>query len=111
MNSGRAGGRAVAASGTSPGPGLGIKVASGPGGALGGRCIIIQYGRGVRSSPSKSCRISFLFIQSIFVPLIFFLFPSGYRTSSKGEGLELTLAMSQHMDIDPGVPALLRLAI
>ena len=32
MNSGGAGGRAVAAAGTSPGPGLGIKVASGPGG-------------------------------------------------------------------------------
>ena len=57
MNSGRAGGRAVAAAGTSPGPGLGIKVASGPGGALGGRHVIIQYGGGVRSSPSKSCQI------------------------------------------------------
>ena len=32
--SGRAGGGAVAAAGTSPGPGLGIKAASGPGGAL-----------------------------------------------------------------------------
>ena len=41
MNSGRAGGRAEAAAGTSPGPGLGSKVASGPGGALGGRRVII----------------------------------------------------------------------
>ena len=61
-NSGRAGRRAVAAAGTSPGPGLGIKAASGPGGALGGRRVIIQYGGGVRSSPSKSCRISFFII-------------------------------------------------
>ena len=44
---------------------------------------------------------------SIFMPLIFFSFPSGYRSSSKEEGLELTLAMSPYMDIDPGVPALL----
>ena len=78
-NSGRAGGRAVAAAGTSPGPGLGIKVASGPGGALGGKRVIIQYGGGVRSSPSKSCRISFFYQQSIFVPLIFSPFPSGIQ--------------------------------
>lgn len=56
-NSGRAGANAVAAAGTSLGSGLGIKAASGPGGALGGRRVIIQYGRGVRSSPSKSCQI------------------------------------------------------
>ena len=37
MNSGRAGGRVVAAAGTSPGPGLGIKAPSGTGRALGGR--------------------------------------------------------------------------
>ena len=38
---------AAAAAGTSPGPGSGIKVASGPGGALGGeRVVIIQYGGG-----------------------------------------------------------------
>ena len=47
---------------TSPGPGSGIKAASSPGGALGGRSIIIQYGGGGRSSPSKSCRISFFII-------------------------------------------------
>ena len=111
MISWRAGGGAAAAAGTSPGPALGIMVASGPGGALGGRHVTIQYRGGVRSSPSKSCRISFLFIQSIFVPLIFFPFPSGYRTSSKEEGLELTLAMNQYMDIDPGVPAFLRLTV
>ena len=52
--------------------------------------------------------VEFLFYhQSIFVPLIFFPFLSGYRTLSKWEGLELTLAMSQYMDIDPGVLALL----
>ena len=52
--------------------------------------------------------IEFLFYhQLIFVSLIFFPFPSGYRPSSKEEGLELTLAMSQYMDFDPGVPALL----
>ena len=45
--------------------------------------------------------------QSMFVPLIFFPFLSGYRTWSKYEGLELTLAMSQYMDIEPGVKALL----
>ena len=39
--------------------------------------------------------IEFLFYhQLIFVSLIFFPFPSGYRPSSKEEGLELTLAMS-----------------
>ena len=52
--------------------------------------------------------IEFLFYhQSIFVPLIFFPSPTQYRTSSKEEGLELTLAMSQYMEIDLGVPALL----
>ena len=40
----------------------GIKAASGPGGALGGRSVIIWYAGGVRSSPSKSCRISFFII-------------------------------------------------
>ena len=35
---------------------------------------------------------------------MFFPFPSGYRTLSKWEGHELTLAMSQYMDIDPGAP-------
>ena len=43
MNSGRAGGRAAAAAGTSPGPGSGIKAASGPGGTLGGRPILFSY--------------------------------------------------------------------
>ena len=66
MNSGGAGGRAVAAAGTSPGPGLGIKVASGPSEALGGRRVIIQYGGGFRLSSSKSCRIS-CFIISQFL--------------------------------------------
>ena len=50
MISGRAGRGAVAAAGTSPGPGLGSQAASGPGGALGGRRVISQYGRGVRSA-------------------------------------------------------------
>ena len=47
---------------TSLGPGSGIKAASGPGGALGGRNIIIQYWGGVRSFPSKFSRISFFII-------------------------------------------------
>ena len=52
--------------------------------------------------------VEFLFYhQSMFVPLIFFPFPSGYRTSSKQEGIELILAMNQYTDIDLGVPALL----
>ena len=55
-NSGRAGGRAVAAAGTSPGPGLAIKAASSPGGALGGRRVIIQYGGGVKSTQEQSLR-------------------------------------------------------
>ena len=59
MTPGRAGGGAVAAAGLHL---VGIKAASGPGGALGGRSIIIQYGGGVRSSLSKSCRISFIII-------------------------------------------------
>ena len=50
---------------------------------------------------------SLFYHQSIFVPLIFFLFPSKYRISPAGEGLEPILAMSQYMGIDPGVPALL----
>ena len=54
MNYRKDGGRAVAAAGSSPGHGLGIKAGSSPGGALGGRYGIIQYGGGVRSSPSKS---------------------------------------------------------
>ena len=61
-NSRRAGGGAAAAAGTSPGPGSGIKAASSPGGALGGRRVIIQYGGRVRSPPSKSCRTSFFII-------------------------------------------------
>ena len=53
----RAGGGTVAAAGTSPGPGSGIKVASGPGGAQ-GRWVHHHpvWGRG-RSSLSKSCQI------------------------------------------------------
>ena len=47
-NSWRAGGGAVAVAETSPGLGSGIKAASGPGEALGGRHIIIQLGGGVR---------------------------------------------------------------
>ena len=43
-------------------PGSGIKAASSPGEVLGGRHVIIQHGGGVRSSPSKSCRISFFII-------------------------------------------------
>ena len=57
-----------------------------------------------RPSPNP---VEFPFLSSIFVALIFFPFPSGYRTLSKQEGLELTLAMSQYMDIDLGVLALL----
>ena len=53
--------------------------------------------------------VEFLFFNhwSIFVPSIVFPFPSGYRASSKEEGLALTLDMSQYMDIDPGALALL----
>ena len=53
MNYRKDGGRAVAAAGTSPGPGLGIKAASSPGGALGGRRVIIQYGGGVKSTQEQ----------------------------------------------------------
>ena len=67
-NSGRAGGGAVAVAETSPGPGSGIKAASGRGGALGGRRVIIQHGGEVRSSPSKSCRISFFIISQFLCP-------------------------------------------
>ena len=83
MNSGRAGRGAAAAARTSPGPGPGIKAASGPGGTLGSGRVILQYGGGIRLSPPESCRISFFYHQSIFVPLLFFPFPSGYRTLSK----------------------------
>ena len=62
MNSGKAGEGAAAVAETSPGPGSGIKAASGRSGALGGRQVIIQHGGEVRSSPSKSCRISFFII-------------------------------------------------
>ena len=41
-----------------------------------------------RSDPTGS-----LYHQSIFVPLIFFLFLSEYRISPKGEGLEPTLSI------------------
>ena len=50
---------------SSPGPGSGIKAATGPGGTLGGRRVIIQHGGGVRSSPSKSCRISFFIVSQL----------------------------------------------
>ena len=80
MNSGRAGGRAVAVAETSPGPGSGIKAASGPGEALGVRRVIIQHGGGVRSSPSKSFSdllLLFLFILStkFSVPYVLLTFP------------------------------------
>ena len=45
-NSRRAGGGAATVTETSPGPGSGIKEASGPGGALGGRRVTIQHGVG-----------------------------------------------------------------
>ena len=58
MTCGRAGGRAAAAAGTSPGPGWSIKAASGPGGALGQWARLhLVWGRG-KSSFSKSCQIS-----------------------------------------------------
>ena len=56
-NSGKAGGGAVAVAETSPGPGSGIKAASGPGEALGGRRVIIQHGGGVR--------LNFFFLSSV----------------------------------------------
>ena len=80
MISGRAGGGAGAAAGTSPGPGSVSKAASSPGGVLGSGHVIVQYGVG-HPHPNP---LEFLFYhQSIFVPLIFFPFPSGYRTLSK----------------------------
>ena len=64
---GGAGRGAEAVAGISAGPGSGIKIVSGPGGALGGRRIIIHYGGGARSSPPNP--VEFLFYhQSIFVP-------------------------------------------
>ena len=39
---------------------VGIKAASGPGGALGGRSIIIQYGGGVRSTRPNPVEFPFL---------------------------------------------------
>ena len=52
--------------------------------------------------------VEFPFLSSVnFYAINIFPFPSGYRTLSKEEGLELTLAMSQYMDIDLGVLALL----
>ena len=59
MTSRRAGRGAAAAAGTSPGLGLGIKAASGPGGALGSRHVIIPYGGGLghpRPNPVRSQR-------------------------------------------------------
>ena len=73
MNSGEAGRGAVAVAETSPGPGLDIKAASSPGEALGGRRVIIQHGGGVRSSPSKSCRISFFIIAVNIFPFPFWI--------------------------------------
>ena len=67
-----------------------------------------SYSMGEGAGHPRPDPVEFIFYhQSIFVPLVFFFFPSGYRTSSKEEGLELTLAMSQYMDIDPPVQALL----
>ena len=59
MTSERAGRGAVAAAGTSPGPGSSIEAASGPGGALGGGRIIVRYGGGAGHpcpSPVRSQR-------------------------------------------------------
>ena len=68
-NSRRAGGGAVAVAETSPGPGSSIKAAS---------LVLLKHWKA-----GVSCRISFFYHQSIFVPLIFFPFPSGSRTLSK----------------------------
>ena len=78
MTSGRAGGGAAAAVGTSLGPGLGIKAASSPGGALGGGCVIIQYGGGAghpRPNP-----VEFPFLSSVnFCAINIFPFPVWIR--------------------------------
>ena len=50
----RAGRGAAAAAGTPRGPGSDIKVATGPGEALVGGRVMIQYGRGGKASPAKS---------------------------------------------------------
>ena len=74
MNSGRASGRAVAAAGTSPGPGLGIKVTSSPGGALGGRGVITQYEGGVKSTQERT--VSKIHLESVSLSVGWFLPPS-----------------------------------
>ena len=60
----RAGGRAAAAAGTSPGPGLGIKAASSPGGALHGGRVSFSMGEGAGHPCPHP--VEFLFYQSIF---------------------------------------------
>ena len=79
-------------------------MASSPGGVLGSGCVIIMENGAGHPHPNT---VEFIFIISLFVPLILFPYLSGYRTSLEEEGLELTLAISQYMNIDPGVLALM----
>ena len=73
MNSVRAGRRAVAAAGSSPGPGLGIKVAPGPIGALGGRPLS-SMGEG--SGHPHLNPVEFPFLSSVnFCAINIFPFP------------------------------------
>ena len=75
---------------TSPGPGSGIKAASGPGEALVSRRVIIQHGGGVRLN-------FFFYHQSIFVPLIFFPFPFWIQNLVQAGGSQ---ANPSHESID-----------
>ena len=92
--SGEAGGGAAAAAGASPGPGSGVKAAFGPPGAPAAGELSFSTGDGAGHSYPNPIEF-FFYHQLIFVPLIFFPFPSVIKTWSKEEGLELTLAMRQ----------------
>ena len=80
-----AGGRAAAVAGISAGPGSGIKADSGPGGALGGACIIIiQYEGGARSFPPNPVES---FSSSVnFCAMNNFPFPFGIQNLVQGGG-------------------------
>ena len=64
----------MAAAGTSPGPGLGIKAGSSPGGALGGRGVITQYEGGVKSTQEQT--VSKIHLESVSLSVGWFLPPS-----------------------------------
>ena len=81
-------------------------MASGPGGALGGRHVIIQYGEGVKSTHPHP--VEFPFVSSVnFCAINVFPFPFWIQNLVQVGGSWANPSYEINMDIDAGVLALL----